>query len=150
MKRSFFPFLLAALIAVGLVFSAQHDMSVGAEKFEQQMRAAAKRQNFLIVNEEAVSQDELPLPLSVRWNPRRWGPRSASEEAAKLPDNIQRYAFVRDRTSRVDCFVRYLDGRAQVVEIRAPRNQERAANEFRSVLTQEFPALPVKLRLQSP
>jgi hypothetical protein len=148
MKRSFFPFLLAALIAVGLVFSAQQDMSVGAETFEKQMRAAAKRQNFSVVNEEAVGQEELPLPLSVRWHPRRWGPKASSADAARLPDNIERFGLIRDRTSRVNCFVRYLDGRAQVVEIRVTSNEVQAGTDLRSVLMQEFPSLTINLRIQ--
>ena len=57
MKRSFFPFLLAAIIAVGLVFSAQQDPSIAAGTFETQLRAAAKRQNFSVINEEAVSRE---------------------------------------------------------------------------------------------
>lgn len=148
MKRSFIPFLLAAIIALGLVFSTRQDLSVGATDFESKLRAAMKRQSFSIVNEEEVSQEELSLPVLVRWHPRRWGQKTLSQEVATHPDGVLRIGLVRDGTSRVDCFVRYLDGRAQAVEIRAEQKQTRAGTEFRSVLTQEFPSLPIKLQIQ--
>ena len=66
-----------------------------------------------------------------------------------LPNaDLQRFGLVRDRTSRVDCFVRYLDGRAQVVEIRAVRAESMAATDLRAALLQEFPALPIRVKLQ--
>jgi hypothetical protein len=148
MKRSSLPFLFAALIAVGLVFSAQQDPSVRGDDFEKKLRAAATGQHFAMVSDETVSQEEVSVPLTVRWHPRRWGPGNASQTAIAFPDSTQRFGFVRGRAARVDCFVRYLDGRAQVVEIRAAHDAAEAAADLRTALMQEFPALPIKLRTQ--
>ena len=148
MKRSAFPFLFAAIVAVVAGFSFQHDPSIDASAFEPQFREAARRVGLTVVNETAASVNELPLPLTVQWHPRRWHTNSANRAEVGVADGVDHYGLVREQASRVDCFVRYLDGRVQVIAVHAARGDSLAATDLRMALQQKFPGIPVKLQIQ--
>src|SRR3954453_5705788 len=99
MKRSAFPFLLAAIIALAVGFSYQHDPSIEADKFVKQLREAVQHGGFAIVNETAASKEEVPLPLSIQWHPRRWRTNSSSGGIAGNADGADHFGLIRDRTS---------------------------------------------------
>jgi len=147
MKRSALPFFLAAILALVVGFSCQHDPSIEGNAFVPQFRKAVKHGGFSIAREETVSKDEAPLPLSIRWHPRRWHTQSSPDSAVGNADGADHFGLVRDRTSRVECFVRYFDGRAQFVLIRANANESLAAMNLRSTLTQAFPDFPIQIEI---
>jgi hypothetical protein len=60
-------------------------------------------------------------------------------------DGAEYYTVTRDGSSMFDCFIRYLDGRACLIDIRASGTQRLAASDLRSTLAQQFPGLPIKL-----
>ena len=148
MKRSALPFFLAAILALVVGFSCQHDPSIEGNSFVSQLRTAVKHGGFSIVTEEAVSKDDVPLPLSIRWHPRRWHTQTSPDFAVSNADGADRFSLVRDRTSRVECFVRYLEGRAQFVLIRANPNESLAAMNLRSALTHAFPDFPIQIEIK--
>ncbi len=148
MKRSSLPFLLAAIIALVLGFSCQRDPSIETGAFVPQFREAVRHAGFGIVNESTASKDEVPLPFSVQWHPRRWWGSGNSDAGTPFPDTADHFSVVRDRTSRLECFVRYFDGHAQFIAIHAPPNEPLAAINLRAALTQKFPGFPIKIEVR--
>lgn len=146
MKRSSLPFLLAAFIALAVGFSFQHDPSLDPNVFESQFRSAIRQAGFATLAEAELSADEVALPLTIRLHPRRWRtPEAASPQA---PDAVERFSLSRTNSTRVECYVRTLDGRVQLIEIRAPQSETIDAADLRVALRQRFPGLPVTLRME--
>jgi len=135
-------------MALVVGFSCQHDPSIEANTFVSQLRTAVKHGGFSVVTEETASKDDVPLPLSIRWHPRRWHTQASPDFAVGNGDGADHFGLIRDRTSRVECFVRYLDGRAQFVLIRANANESLAAMNLRSALTQEFQGFPIQIEIK--
>ena len=148
MKRSSLPFFLAALIAVLITFSLQSDPSIDASAFEPRFREAARAAGLSVVNESNASKVELDLPWTVEWHPRRWKTRIANRPESGIDDGVDHYGLAGGKASRVDCFVRYLDGRVQVIAVRPINGDLFAAGEMRVALNRQFPKIPVKLQSQ--
>ena len=147
MKRSSLPFLLAAILAILAGFSFERDPSINADAFVPELRQAVKRAGFTVVTEEMASKADVPLPITVRWHPRRLHAEPEANATAQTTDGADHFGLLRDRTSRVECFVRYLDGRAQFILIRAKSGESLAAANLRTALAKAFPGFPVELEV---
>ena len=137
------------MIAIAVGFSFERDPSISADTFVPQLRQAVKRAGFTLVREEAASKESVPLPITVRWHPRRLHSESEPSVTPQTADGADHLGLVRDRTSPVECFVRYLDGRAQFLLIRAKSNDSLAAANLRTALAKAFPDFPIELEVDN-
>ena len=147
-KRKIFILLAAAVIALALVFTLQRDPSVEFGTFQPQLRDTFRRSGYTTVTEASCSPQRVPLPLAIQWHPRRWHHESSVQMAIGFPNGAEYYTVTQDGSAMLDCFVRYLDGRASFIDIRASGAQHLAATALRSTLAQQFPGLPIKLTTQ--
>lgn len=148
MKRKVFILLAVTVIALAAAFVCQRDGSVELGTFQAQFRESLQQRGFTIVAQASGSRDQVPLPLTIQWHPRRWHIEPAVQATIGFPDSSEHFTVSRDGTSTIECFVRYLDSRAQLIDIRAAHSQALAASDVRSTLHERFPALPIKLRIQ--
>jgi hypothetical protein len=145
MKTKIFLILVAAVIARALVISWEPDPSVDGNYFQTRLRATLHRNAFSTNGPEWCNPQEAQAPLAIQWHPRRWYPHTSSTDVTGYLDGVDHYT-VGDRTSKsVDCFIRYLDGRASFILIRAEPSALPLANSLRSALFREFPGLPIEL-----
>lgn len=144
MKRSSLPFLLAAIIAVLVGFSYEHDPSLDHDSFEAKFRSSVRKAGFDILTEVSLGTDALALPLTVQLHPRRL--RGTSGMPSQFPDGTVRYGVARRGSFKMDCYVRYLEGRAQLLEIRTDRTGAVDASDLCLALRQGFGEFPVRIR----
>jgi hypothetical protein len=147
MKRSAYPFLLAAIGAIGLGFYVPEDVSLDRQAFASQFRDTIRQDGFAIVAESDASLEDAPIPLTMKWHPRRWRAALTAPKAAEIPDSATRFTLARAKGTKVECFVRYQDGRAHFIEIRADRREPLEAADLRLALKKQFPQFPVKLQV---
>ena len=148
MKRK--PFIVVAAVAIALVlaFILRRDPSVESGAFQSQLRDTFRRGGYTTVAEASCSPQQVPLPLSTQWHPRRWHREGSIHMAIGFPNGAEYYTVTQDGSSLLDCFIRYLDGRASYIDIRARAAQKSAAVALRSTLAHQFPGLPIKLTAQ--
>lgn len=144
MKRSAFPFVLAALIAVMIAFSFQQDPSPDIGTFDGRFRSVLQDGGYAVLSEVPVALDQVPLPFLVQWHPRRW--RTGSNPDAANAGSAERLTLSRHGNPKFDCFVRFTEDRAQVIAIEGGADEMHDAAELRASLRQQFPGFPVQLR----
>jgi hypothetical protein len=146
MKTKIFLLLIAAALARALVMSWEPDPSVEANFFLKRFRSTLHRSALLTDGVEECDPQEAQAPLEILWHPRRWYPHTSETDVVGYHDGVEHFV-VKDRASAsVDCFIRYLDGRASFVVIRAKPGAAPLANTLRSALAGEFPGLPIELQ----
>ena len=148
MKRKVFILLAATVIALALAFILQRDPSVEFGAFQSQLRDTLRRSGYTTMTEASCSPQQVPLPLAIRWHPRRWHHEGSFQAVIGFPNGAEYYTVTQDGSSMLDCFVRYLDGRASYIDIRARAAQLSTATALRSTLAHQFPGLPIKLTTQ--
>ena len=148
MKRKVFILLAAAVIVLALAFTLKRDPSVEFGTFQQQLRDTFQRSGYTTLAHVSCSPQGVPLPLAIQWHPRRWHQEGSVQMVIGFPNGAEYYTVTLDGSSMLDCFVRYLDGRASFIDIRASGAQHLAATALRSTLAQQFPGLPIKLTTQ--
>ena len=149
-KRKITLLLAAALIVFGGAYAFQPDRSVDYASFQPRFLTAVRSGGLETVEIMSCSRDQVPLPLAILWHPRRWHSDSGIHAVTGFPDSAERYKLAADGSPPCDCFVRYLDGRATVIAIRARTAQESVARTLRSTLAHEFPGLAITLTTNDP
>jgi hypothetical protein len=144
-KRKILLLLAVTVIVFGLAYAFQPDRSIDYTSFQSRFSTAVHSSGFQTVESASCSGDQVPLPLSIRWHPRRWHSDSRVCLVIGFPDSAERYKIAVDGSPTFDCFVRYLDGRATLIAIRANSAQETIARTLRSALAREFPGLTITL-----
>jgi hypothetical protein len=147
MKRSSYPFLLAAIGAIGLGFCMPDEGSLDRQAFAAQFQDTIRRNGYAVIAETDVSLEEAPVPMTTKWHPRRWRAALAAPKDAQIPDSSTRFTLAGARAAKVECFVRQHDGRAHFIELRASRGESVEATELRLALKKQFPQFPVILQL---
>jgi hypothetical protein len=61
---------------------------------------------------------------------------------SRFPDGAERHVVTDNGTAEIQCFVRYLDGRASYIDLRCDRSQEPVARSVRASLSEQLPRLP--------
>ncbi|HET6407984.1 MAG TPA: hypothetical protein VFG14_08895, partial [Chthoniobacteraceae bacterium] len=61
------------------------------------------------------------------------------------PNSADRYMVSLNGRS-VDCYVRYVEGRASVIDVRSDSANQGVAAILHSKLTEEFPRLPIRMQ----
>ena len=149
MKTKIFLLLIAAALVRALVMSWEPDPSVEANFFLKRFRATLHRSGLKTNGVEECDPQEAQAPLEIQWHPRRWYPHTSETDVVGFHDGVEHFT-VTDRASKsVDCFIRYLDGRASFVVIRAAPGAIPLGKSLHSALVQEFPDLPIELRSRS-
>ena len=144
-KLKFAIILGGAVCVFGVAYALLPDRSVDYTFFQTRFSTAISSGGFKMVESASIRGDYVPLPLSIRWHPRRWHSSSAIRIASGFPDSAEHYKLFVDGSPSFDCFVRYLDGRAALIDIRANFAQEHFARTLRSTLAHEFPELRITL-----
>jgi hypothetical protein len=144
-KRKVTILLVAVVILLGVAFVLTPDRSVDHVSFQPRFTSVVGSGGFQTVELASCSSDQVPLPVGIRWHPRRWRSESGVHAVIGFPDGAEHYKLVADGSPPFDCFVRYLDGRATLIAIRARSAQESAARTLRSTLAREFPGLTITL-----
>ncbi len=67
--------------------------------------------------------------------------------ATGFPNSADLYKLIMNGSLPIDCFVRYVDGRAAVILIRSQATEEPVARILQSTLAREFPGLTIIRRL---
>jgi len=147
-KRKVSIFLLVTVLAFAAAFICQRDGSVEIGSFQAQFRDALQLRGFTILAQASGNRDQVPLPLTIRWHPRHWHINSSTQAIIGFPDSSDHFTVSRDGTSLIECFVRYLDSRAQLIDIRAAQSQGLTAADVQLALRKQFPGLPINLRIQ--
>jgi hypothetical protein len=141
--------LIAAAAACALIYSWEPDPSVDGGYFQERFRAALLSGGLSTNGAEECNPQEAQAPLAIQWHPRRWYPHTPETDVVGGNDGVEHYT-VMDRSSKsVDCFVRYIDGRASFIVIRAAPAAGSVANSLRAALAREFPDLPIELQTSS-
>lgn len=146
MKRSAYPFLLAAIGAIGLGFCMPDEGSLDRQAFASQFQDTIRGNGFAVIAETDVSLEEAPIPLTTKLHPRRWRAALAAPKDARIPDSATRFTLAGAKAAKVECFVRCHDGRAHFIKIQAIRSESVGAVELRLALKKQFPQFPVKLQ----
>jgi len=145
-KTKIFLLLIAAGLAWALVMSWEPDPSVEANFFLRRFRTTLHRSGLSTNGVEECDPQEAQAPPAIEWHPRRWYPHTAETDVVGYHDGVEKFT-VNDRTSEsVDCFIRYLDGRACFVVIRAKPSGVPLGKSLHSALAHEFADLPIELR----
>jgi hypothetical protein len=144
-KRKILLLLAATVIVLGVAYTIQPDRSIDYTYFQARFSTTVRSSGFQTVESASCSGDQVPLPLSIRWHPRRWHSDSRGHVVSGFPDSAERYKLAVDGSPTFDCFVRYLDGRATLIAIRAHTAQEPIARTLLSKLVREFPGLTITL-----
>jgi hypothetical protein len=103
------------------------------------------RSGFITVQEKSCGAEQVPLPLSVRWHPRRWFVEAPARAMTGFPNSAELYTVSLNGQS-ADCLVRYVEGRASVIDVRSRFTNQSAASILSSNLTKEFPTLPIRMQ----
>lgn len=133
------------VIALALVYILRPDPSVEFRAFQSRLRDTFHRAGYTIMSEGSCSVQEVPLPLTIEWHPRRWQHRDPALVLIGIPPGADCYTVRRDSSSVLNCFVRYLDGRACYIDIRAGAADLSDVASLRSSLVSEFPGLPIEV-----
>jgi hypothetical protein len=145
--RKSIPFsLLVAVVAVGVGFALQPDPGIRFDAFKPRFRDAFQHGGYRILGISSCRPEEAPLPLTVAWHPRRWRGDSSTHFNIGFPNSAARYTVTIDGAPSLQCYVRYLDGRASIIIIRASTTQQTDGADLRSTLAHEFPRLPIWVR----
>lgn len=146
-KRTLLILVIGALTTLGAVIF-RRDPAVERASFQPRLRDALKSNGFTTIAEATCGADQVSLPLLVEWHPRHWGTKRSTQTGIGFPDAAERYTIAQHGGSALDCFVRYVDDRASIIQIRASRGEEVVAGNLRSSLVREFPGLPIKSQIQ--
>jgi len=144
-KRKVSILLAAAVILLGVALVFTPDRSVDYASFQPRFLTAVHNGGFQTVAVASCSSDQVPLPVGIRWHPRRWHSEPSIQTTIGFPDSAEHYTLVAAGAPPFDCFVRYLDGRATIIAIRAHAAQGVVARALRSTLAREFPGLTITL-----
>ena len=144
------PFIAIATVAVAtatavITLAIQPDPSIEWPSFQARLRQMFVRSGFITVQEKSCGADQVPLPLSVRWHPRRWFVEAPALAITGFPNSAELYTVSLNGQS-ADCFVRYVDGRASVIDVRGDSANQDAAVILHSNVAQEFPKLPIRMQ----
>lgn len=121
----------------------QPDPTVGWASFQTSLDDAFDRLQFKVLERSSCDPNLVAVPYSVRWHPRHWHFSDSVREITGLPDGAERYIAARSQGSPIECSVRYVDGRASAVNIRA--SSEVDADNLRLELTTRFPGLCIRI-----
>jgi hypothetical protein len=147
-KRKLSSLMAAVVILTGAAFVCMPDGSVRWNDFETRFRASVNAAGFKVLAESSCSVDEVPLPRRIEWHPRHWSWDSGIHLATGFPNGAVHYELsVGGSSETLDCRVRYVDGRAVFVVIRAGAAQEPAARALRAVMEREFPWLSIEVTI---
>jgi len=125
--------------------SWEPDPSVDGNYFQTRFRALLHRNVFSTNGPEECDPQEALAPVEILWHPRRWYPHTSETEVIGYMDGVSHYTVKNRASMSVDCFIRYLDGRASFILIRANPSALPLAESFRSALDHEFPGFPIQL-----
>jgi len=145
-KTKIFLLLVAAVAALALVTSWEPDPSVEANFFLQRFRDTLHRSGFSTNGAEEGDPQEAQAPPAIEWHPRRWYPRNSETDVIGFHDGVEHFTVMDRASTSVDCFIRYLDGRASFVVIRAAPGAVPLGKNLHSALVHEFPGFPIELR----
>lgn len=151
MKRKLFLVLILVAVAIAFVASRQPDPSVESTTFQARFSRAMQRNGFIPdVRLEPLGPQDTPfsrkdapasVPVMVKWHPRRWYSNIFGRDG-----QLDYRVGLRGSSSTAICSVVCLDGLASFVLLRAQPSAIPLADSLRSVLTQEFPGIPIKLQ----
>jgi hypothetical protein len=136
--------LMAAAAACALIYSWEPDPSVDGDSFLKRFRATLYRSGFSTNGAEECNPQEAQAPLGIQWHPRRWYPHTPETDVVGGNDGVEHYTVMDRNSQSVDCFVRYIDGRASFILIRAAPAAASVASSLRATLAREFPDLPIE------
>lgn len=149
MKHITVIILAIATVALVVVFVLQPDATVDYASFQGRFQNALTKCDGSMASATSCRGEEVPLPLSVTWHPRRWHKLATSTSNVAIgfgfPNSASRVQVAVDGSGPFDCFIRYLDGRAACISVRAHAAQMPQARTLRFALEGEFPGLPVML-----
>ena len=148
MKRKLSILVVATVIALVAVYLFQPDRtdrSIDYASFQPRLEAAFLSGGFTTVELASCSGERVPLPWSFRPPPRRSHSPSGVRVAIGFPDSAYHYTLVSGASPPFHCFVRYFDGRAGLIAIRARASEATVAQALRATLTQEFPGFTITL-----
>ena len=145
MKRKISIFFLAVLAVFGVAYDFQPDRSIDYATFQPRFSAALGDAGFQAVEVASCSGDRVPLPLSIRWHPRYWRGDPPPLTVSGFPDSAEHYKLLIGGSQPVDCFVRYVGGRATVIAIHSSSREHAAARALHSALAREFPGFTIVL-----
>jgi hypothetical protein len=159
MKRTLPLTLAAAMVLTAFALSLLPDPSVDQSPFQRHFYNAIQSAGLQDLTPKKLDAPggpfnpaEVAVPLSVRWNPRRWYPHSHATAPEGFPNDESTFQWAHKlgdgNSAPFVCTVVYLDGRASFIHIRAQSTSLAAAGSLRSALAREFPGLPSKIEVR--
>ena len=158
MKRKLLLSLVAAAVGSAFALSALPDPSIDYHLFQFRFFNAIHRANLRDLTPTKLDDankfppEEVSIPWSIRWNPRRWYPRTVSTVPpffGNTDGNFQwTHRLGNGSSSPFVCTVVYLDGRVSFVHIQAQIDSSAAVESLQSMLNLEFPGLPIKVEVR--
>jgi hypothetical protein len=134
-----------AVLVVGMLVLLNRDATVEWSSFTPQLSETFQRSGFTTLALSSCSPDKVAVPFTVRWHPRRWRSEPALS-AAGFPNSAEHYTVVGQGSSEIDCFVRYLNGRASAIDIRSSLRDAPVADVLSAALAAQFPRLSIHLQ----
>jgi len=136
---------MMAFGAAGIAFVLQRDPSIDWSSFQTRLRQTLTREGFITLEETSCDMDQVTLPLSMRWDPRGWFGITSGNVVTGFPNSADRFMVSLNGRS-VDCYVRYVEGRASVIDVRSDSANQGVAAILHSKLTEGFPRLPIRMQ----
>ncbi|MDB6151527.1 MAG: hypothetical protein JWQ44_2975 [Chthoniobacter sp.] len=145
MKRKLFISAGVAVLILGMLVLLNRDPTVEWSSFTPRLSETFQRTGFTTLALSSCSPDQVAVPFTVRWHPRRW----RSEHTlfvTGFPNAAEHYTVAGKGSSQIECFVRYLDGRASAIDIRSHLRDAPVADILSAALRTQFPRLSIHLQ----
>lgn len=145
MKRSALFLVAASLLVFALAgfFLWRAHAGVVWETFQPRLRDVLRHDGYSIVTVASCDPRQVPLPLLVGWQHR-----PPADSRAAFSNSAEFYTVIPNGSGALDCFVRYVGGRACFMEVRGSVAQDPTAQALRASLSRQFPGLPISVALQ--
>src|SRR3954462_7031965 len=112
-SKSLVKFGVAVIVLV-LGFVAKPDSSVEYRAFQSRFQKVLQQPPYQLMAESSCRAEQVTLPLAIQCHPRYWMPKLSRPDVAfsvGFPNSAEHYS-VRCNDASLDCFVRYVEGRA--------------------------------------
>jgi hypothetical protein len=144
-KRTVLILFIVSLLGLAAAYFFQPDTSIDYSTFEPRFSAAFRSADFHAVERASCSGEQVPFPLTLRPHRRPSTGDPRIHLGIGFPDSADHYKLATDSLPPLDCFVRYFDGRAAFIAIRAHSSQASVARALQSALAREFPGFTITL-----
>jgi hypothetical protein len=150
-KPALLTLLSLVLSILGAAYFLRRDHSIDWQEFDPKFMPAVKRAGFHATELSNRSGNAVPVPWDIK---RPLHLPSSNDPKIDIrfgfPNCAYYYKLASDNLPTIDCYVRFLEGRAAFILIRAPSSEMASARHLQAELQMEYPGFPVIIERATP